>query len=337
MAMTTEIRAALKTHTSEQIKNDMELFKNNEKNREEGYSFRMNAFLNRIFLSMCTGQHPEMDNAQNKRGTTSPVTVKLNKQIRGLFEKAGVNGYGNPVHSDYVSEAKYYTYFIDEYAKFNQEEREKIFYKDMMADTEDCISGHRLVSVTWWKNRHENCSRLVIPYRIVFAEEVNQHYFICFYLVQDGNTYKYDNTLTIPLHRILSFEKSGIIFRNIDEAVVFDNPHFHSFDELKDYTADRIKEGEAIFLSASRETVEVELTDDGLTYLYSRSVLRPAKIERLPYPNHHRIRFKATKLHTFMYFFKFGKDAVIISPKSFRNFFISNYKDAVQKYESLDN
>ena len=93
----------------------------------------------------------------------------------------------------------------------------------------------------------------------------------------------------------------------------------------------------AIFLSASRETVEVELTDDGLTYLYSRSVLRPAKIERLPYPNHHRIRFKATKLHTFMYFFKFGKDAVIISPKSYRNFFITNYKEAVQKYESLDN
>lgn len=329
------MRVALKTDVYERILNDIALFKNNGQNGEEGYSFKINAFLNRVFLNMCGGERVALENSRNKRGTTVGITVKTNKSIDALFSRAGIDIYTRADDTNAVSAPKYYAYHIEAYAQKGQAERERIFYRDMMDDFEDCASHRRLIGLTWWKNRRESYEREnLLPYKLFYSEDTNQTYFIVFLLNPTPEGLVYEKTLTVPLHKILEFRKGVLLPEAPDAPLVFRNEPFHSQEGLIDYTERRIADGEALFLSAEKEPVEVELTDEGLEHLQARSLFRPRNIERLPPPHDHTIRFEATMLHTFMYFFKFGGDALVVSPPSYRDFFMEKYREALDKYES---
>lgn len=88
------------------------------------------------------------------------------------------------------------------------------------------------------------------------------------------------------------------------------------------------------FLFGEEEEIHVRLTEEGIHKYNSQIYMRPAYVEKLADKNEYI--FRCTLRQAEYYFFKFGKDAEILSPDRLRSHFQTLYKDALAVYSSED-
>ena len=154
--------------------------------------------------------------------------------------------------------------------------------------------------------------------------------------IKDKRIYFYRNTLGIPLRKILSVERIQKIEpqKQIYFREKYPEADIQSYKDLEEYIQKRFATDGILYLSDILRDVTVRLSDTGIEYLYSRTQYKPFDIS-FDKEDIHIIHFKATKLQTFMYFFKFGGDAEILQPAEYRQNFIEQYEKALSIYKNV--
>ena len=76
--------------------------------------------------------------------------------------------------------------------------------------------------------------------------------------------------------------------------------------------------------------IEVIFTAKGLELFERQLYLRPTVYTKI---GQNRYLFHCTEMQAIHYFFKFGRDAQIVTPKHLRERFISYYREALAAYE----
>ena len=170
----------------------------------------------------------------------------------------------------------------------------------------------------------------ILPYTIKLSDELNRNYVTGFSLRKKGIKYIYNKTICIPLIKILSFQRIEKI--DIKKQIFFkDDSDIQNYNDMKKYIEKRFSLDGILYLSDEMSDVSVRLSDIGIGMLYSRVQYRPQHYE-FDEIDKNIIHFKATRLQTYMYFFKFGREAEILQPKEYRNFFLQKYEEAYLLY-----
>lgn len=95
---------------------------------------------------------------------------------------------------------------------------------------------------------------------------------------------------------------------------------------------DLIKEMGIMYIASDLKEFRVKLTDKGV-YIFNRTLnMRPdvTLVEGNIYT------FKCSEFQFENYFFKFGKEAIVLSPNFIKEKFINSYKEALNEYEKMD-
>ena len=324
--MTTVIESgmyiSLKKEDYAVIENDIELFRTNETATDNRYKFTINKFLNNVFVNMCDERKFDSDSVKKKRKKGAiGFNIKLNKAVIDKTAKAGLDP-----ERDYSADfAAYYTQFIEKYCRMTLIGRERVFYKHIIESFMDDIELKYLLKLT----KNDKRDTYIFPYAIKNSDDVHKCYITGFFLRKTEDGYIYKKTLCVPLNKILNYQRIEKI--NPEKQIFFEeNSNIRSYRDMKDYIEYRFRTDGVLYLSDILRDVTVRLSDNGREMLFFRTLYRP--FYRFDENDNNLIHFKATQLQTFMYFFKFGKEAEILTPKKYADFFLQKYKEAYQLY-----
>ena len=316
------IYISLKQEYYRVIENDINLFRTNSHASENRYKFTSGKFLNNIFLNMYDGRKFDSNSVKRTRKMGAKgFNIKINGEIVSMMEQAGLNAEFN-YSADF---AAYYVQFIEEYCKFPLNEREKIFYKQIISKIEDEICLKSVLKI----QKNDGNYADILPYAVKQSDELNRNYLTGFSLRKKGVKYIYNKTICIPLIKILSFQRIERI--DIKKQIFFkEDSDIQNYNDMKKYIEKRFVSDGILYLSDELRDVSVRLSDIGIEMLYSRVQYRPHY--EFDGTDKNIIHFKATRLQTFMYFFKFGEKAEILKPDAYREYFILQYKQALKIY-----
>ena len=318
------------------IESDRNLFKcdlqkSEEIDTQKKYMFSINAFLNRIFIIMCGegGSDDIMLNNHRKRDSEH-MTIKINKAILKKMKQAGVCSDGEDPDTRKLS--AFYCRHIEKYACLSQTDREKLFYKNIIEEF-NAIKKNRVVIIK--RNTAPLTARL-LPYEIVPAAENGHLYITGFSVIKDDSgRFVYRKPINIPLYKVIPYDESLIFGNageiNLEKDLVFNYPTVDCYQTAIDNLKDRLADDGVLFISERPRKVKVRLNDKGLDNLYSRIQYRPNKFN-ISKNGNYIVEFEATWLQTFLYFFKFGSDAEILEPQSYRESFRERYESALEQY-----
>lgn len=304
------------------IENDIELFRTNEDASNNRYKFTINKYLNKVFVNMYDGRTFDSDSIKRtrKKGAKG-FYIKPNKEIMGKMKLAGLD-----LESNYSSDfAAYYTQFIVEYCKMSLIERERIFYKQLISHLNDEIELKYLLKL----KKNDGLETYIFPYSIEKSDDIHKSYLTGFALRLTDKGYVYKKTLCVPLSKILGYQRIEKI-RQEKQISFEETPEIQSYADMENYIKERFRTDGVLYLSDILRDVTVRLTDNGKEFFLSRTQHRP--VYEFDKNDDHLVHCKATKLQTFMYFFKFGGDAEILGPIEYRKNFSDKYKEAYQLY-----
>ena len=320
------------------IRNDMELFGGNAETHDEEHRFTINKFLNRVFLNLCKGQKINQEVPKKRKNHTSlGINIKINKEIIQIMKKAGV--YSNNAYPADLS--AYYAYFISEYCRKSPSEREEIFYSGMIQEIKETIKMEMVINV--YRNKQaqngEDKYNTIIPYALKLSEENGHYYLAGFELNRKKERYFYTSLRCIPIRKIIPFSKETRL-EHIPEIIPEKHIAFkknscvQSYTQMKEYMEERLASDGILYLGDILRDVRVRLSEKGKKYLSSHTQYRPFDIT-FDSDDSSIIRFKATKLQNFLYFFKFGGEAEILEPQKYRDDFIEKYREVIRKYPEI--
>lgn len=210
--------------------------------------------------------------------------------------------------------------FFESYCRLPYIERERIFFLKTILEIENALLRQCSLSVTLTNNLRFS----VKPYKIETDRHHNFNYLIglcCPYPFETD----LENTIPSSEPHCASFRISRIV----SAQCRYRNPSSLSSEEISDMESEIKKKGVPFLLNDISETA-VRLTDEGVRKYNSMLHLRP------PYTNKTSDNiyfFHVSEMQIEFYFFKFGKDAEILSPESLRNKFHMEYSEACSVYD----
>jgi tRNA(Leu) C34 or U34 (ribose-2'-O)-methylase TrmL len=225
-------------------------------------------------------------------------------------------------YSCYKSFSQYLKCILEDYASLTYKEREQIFFQQQYDIANEAIKNHSLLEVTTasgdaykvWPFSFDTDSLSTRLYLVGMSKSIN-----------DKTQKKHPASFRIPYLKkikICSTRKNGEkIARN---------------GKLTKEDQKQLKEAIAIrkvqFLIGQEEEIHIRLTDEGIekykALLHMRPDFDPQK------SSDHEYVFHCTERQAEVYFFKFGKDAEVISPNSLREKFHEMYQKALSVYEN---
>lgn len=210
----------------------------------------------------------------------------------------------------YQKPGKYLKAIYETYAELPYVEREKIFYSEIIEKINDALEMRKIVSV----HLNNNKIILVMPYKLTIDRLSNFNYLIGLTVPEDTYS-KNEQYTTLRISRIkkisINREHTSITkeqIKSIEEQLTIKGVQF-----LVDETAE----------------IFIKLSNIGIWKYNTQFNLRPQYIRIEP---ENIYVFNCTERQVEYYFFKFGKDATIISPKTLRHKFHSMYQEAEKNY-----
>lgn len=200
---------------------------------------------------------------------------------------------------------------VEEYARKPYIEREKIYLSDLIEKINQAITDKKQLQVVTSNNLKFN----VYPYKIMSDPLHTANYLVGFS--------KSDNNLDndkIPCSFRISALKSVEIMKS--------RSAFLKKNE-KQILEQKIKSCGVQFMIEGATEICVKLTENGVKRFHRYMHLRPNLIDR----NGNKFIFNCTKAQAEYYFFKFGKDAEIISPHDLRTKVMDKYQEALDMYK----
>ena len=204
----------------------------------------------------------------------------------------------------YDSAAQYIKAVIEEYVEKPYVEREAIYFYDNMQKIELAVESGRMISFVSGGAKY-----IVRPYGITTDMLTSYNYFVC---------YK-SSPKMIASFRLARM--SDIIVENKTDPL--------SDEECNHVTNTLLSKG-VQFLAGSSKEIRVRFTEKGMREFRKHINIRPK-----PNPDKsagNDLVFYCTEWQAITYFFKFGREAEVISPIGLRRKFNKLYSDACLKY-----
>lgn len=205
---------------------------------------------------------------------------------------------------------------FEEYARKPYYERERIFFSDYVEIIEQAIDKNLLLKVTLDSNR----KFYLKPYSIVMDKYASFNY-----LVGYGQPIKVTD---VDEEHMSSFRLSRIQ----DIKILQSKSGKIGVEKQKKLQQELNIKGPQ-FLTSEAVEIRIRLNKKGIEKYRTQIHLRPqyTRIE-----NNQDYIFSCTETQAYYYFFKFGKDAVVLSPKSLRAKFKFDYETAINEYNNKE-
>lgn len=209
---------------------------------------------------------------------------------------------------------KYLKCLFEEYAQLPYFKRERIFFCACINEIENAIKNLCLLRLSTGGNLYD-----VIPYNIETDSRSTFSYLI-------GASRQYPAPAKQP-YILASFRISRIQ----DVRCIYSHTiTSEQKKELKSAVEKSVSEKGVPFLMDDIQQISIRFTKEGIRKYSSQAHLRPAYSQRI---NEYEYQFLSTPYQIKAYFFKFGKDAEILSPPDLRAEFMEEYKSALNNYQ----
>lgn len=203
---------------------------------------------------------------------------------------------------------------IEEYCSLPFIKRERIYRKDIYDSIERACQEKRILKI---KANYYGKDQLfyVYPYKIVPDSFHTQAYLVCYSRKADQK----ENDKIIASFSMARINTPTMLTKT-----------FHLNKQEISNIESQISNYSPAYLIGKPEQIKVKLTKKGKQSYQSRLYSRPEKIE--PLSTDDIYVFDCTQQQIFNYFFPFGSDAEIISPKYLRNRFKNAHGKALKRY-----
>ncbi len=237
----------------------------------------------------------------------------------------------NFINDSHFKKSAVITYIFEHYAELDLSTREKIFvyptYK-MIADSIDEMNGNnKVLLITTSGKEYE-----VRPYRLVKDDNTFFHYLIGF---------------SRPNGSEENFKRYSFRLSRIQSCTTTDKKHQLTEAEKTDVREALLKFGAAYIASSDAccESV-VWLTVNAYNEKYLKVIAhqRPIStespktvIDQKTGERYFELKFNCSYWQLRNYFFSYGAEVIIISPKEYREKFIIDYTEALDRYKKANN
>lgn len=209
---------------------------------------------------------------------------------------------------------RYLRAIIEEYCELPFIQRERIQKKDVFEKIEKACINHNILKLNI-TNHASKQQFYVYPYKIVSDPLNTRSYLVC-YSRKANST---DNDMII----------ASFTMARLNAPTVLKATFSLTKSELADINS-ALSTNSAAYIVGKREKITVKLTDNG-KQLYKRKLSsRPRKIDSLSHDDIYV--FNCSQYQIFNYFFSFGCEAEIISPRELRQKFIDTHTNALKHY-----
>ena len=302
---------SISTYAYNTIKNDSLIFKGDE--NYSGFINKLAYDLDRIdnFKKELTTDCKALYSKIKNLGKGKTLKIRLSNDLwDALYDEEWPNT------EPYVTQGMYIKTVIEEYAAKSFYEREKQYFQDKISVIENAINSNSLLRVTYTsyeKGTTKKITESFKPYRISKEHEANYLYLIGLSKREDNTDY---TIVSERLSRINVTPRSGSGRLKSEEKLEIEN---------------KILTVSVPYLIGAPMEFTIRLTPIGVNLYNSLYHLRPM------YDSFD----KATGVMTFNhiaerqfmnYFFNFGKDMEVISPKSTKEKLQNKYKEAYESY-----
>lgn len=222
---------------------------------------------------------------------------------------------GDYYHS---SAAKYIKAVIEEYASKSYFEREKIILRDRLSLLQSFADSGRLLSIT--SGSGDSTQRFMVKPYCLCADKGNSFH----YLVGLSTPYASDREEKPASFRVSRIKKITTLSSHSGGITAAQK-------KLIDVKMNKVG---VQFMTQEQETVTVYLTAEGRQQYERQTNLRPICTDkRIFETGDGEYIFQCAPMQALFYFFKFGADAVILSPSELQAEFSEKYEQAYKKYK----
>ncbi len=320
----------------------------NDKTTFEGKEAKKDPFLNRVFMNYYEEAEASiastlsvlkddlkktLEGISDSQTKERIINVLLNKKREELLRKASSYAKGEALSfnlrketiehltgaNSVCEEEKYYKNkrgqyiksVIEEYAALPYVERERVYYKKQIKEIDEAIAAKKQLKITVANDKIFH----VYPYKI---------------LRDPMNTFNYLVGYSVPIDAENEYKPTPCSFRISAIKTVKKENSKSSFlvDKRWKELEESIKQRGVQFMIGENVEIRVRLTEAGENKYWKQLHLRPTRIG----VDNDVYIFNCTKAQAEFYFFKFGRDAEILSPADLRDKFTQMYKDAAAVY-----
>ncbi len=260
--------------------------------------------------------------------TAFPKEVPLNIRLQNdVYDNLGLQDDRKWAESEYYKQhSDYVKALLEDYAHKSYYDREAIYFATdidfvrrelLLPDREK-----RILSIEYKTAngdlRHYNCK----PYGIAADDGRNFHYLVGMSVDEDSKGSDYVEAV----FRISRIKRVSLRAKSFGSG------------KLKKYEQEALQQSivrkGVQYLMAKEEEFKIRLTPTGIKWYGSFTYQRPVYRDKRPCSNGNTILvFDCTKAQIENYFFKFGKEAIIVAPIAMTTDFLSRYKMAYEEYE----
>ncbi|MGM9858313.1 MAG: WYL domain-containing protein [Bacilli bacterium] len=226
------------------------------------------------------------------------ISFRPQQALLSMYEEIENNELRNSTISNY------YRNLFNKYAKLPQDERERIIFHDQLKIIESAIDNKKTLLFTNGRNKAE-----IIPYAVVRTNDELYNYLITG-VRQKDNSIRF---FSLHLYKCAKIIKTKNRFSLTEDEIL-------KFDEMLEYGPRNIERRNAI--------TKILLTKKGIK-IYKKFYLNrpiPETIEGNVYT------FNCSVEELFVYFSRFGNDAIILEPIYLRNQMINFHKKGYFNY-----
>ena len=257
-------------------------------------------------------------------GYINELTLKMNSFKTGVQLKPRIN---NDNYDDlnmgtssfqeeeyYPREGKYIKAILEDYALLPFYEREGVFFKDIIDSINEAILTGNILKLRYINRKQQQTQIAVRPYKIASSPLLQYHYLLA--LPVDAE--RSNDILALRVSRITETKK------------VARTSHITSKEQS--HIDDIIRTKGIQYIVSKDSEIQVALSDQGYKLYKSILYLRPKYTNISQKDNEWILTFMCAEEQIKNYFFQFGKEAIVISPQSLKQWFVDKYSDAAKVY-----
>lgn len=250
-----------------------------------------------------------------------PSDKETTKKIRinnENFDDLEINGSSRYFSSkDYRQAGLYIKALLEDYARQTFSKREEIFFQNYIHEIDYSIANRKTVKLKYISRSGKESKLELIPYGIIDDKATHYHYFIGIQKSSSESNYQLFSLRLSRIHSISSGARST-----------------HITQKVRSEIDTQIQEKGVSYLQEDKEIYQIALTSTGIKMYNSIFHLRPRCTKITPSTKGLTIyEFDCTEEQIQNYFFRFGKNARILSPESLRLTFQRGYNEAAKSYK----
>ncbi len=243
--------------------------------------------------------------------------ITLNKEVKDLLT---INSYSEEEKYYGQKPGHYVRALMEEYSQQPYYKREEIVFKPIFDIVNSAIEKHYIL-----RFRNSNGKFFAIKPHSIQTDPLSMYHYLVGINLDSSYTSSMDMDNTLP--DIISLRISRL---SLPKDPILDYGQLSKKESLR--ISKELEQKGVQFLTSGQSVIQVRLSDDGIKKYETQAHLRPRLLKK-DEEDDHLYYFDCTDTQILFYFWRFGKDARIISPSGLAEQFRKMYKDAYDAYK----